>query len=291
MPNESGPPDAPFVVQDIFPPNDIHLIIGPGGAGKSTLALQMLDDWEQAVYVACTRSRNALREHMQRLEIDPAKVPHLSLVTLKREECSIESVLRYARETAPDLRVLVLDGMAMLCPGNINHYKDVSQFLIAAVCVAERERVTIIGCVSSSKSKEGAGYASPRERITGSVAWTETTSTKMLIEPCKSADPTDPTRVLFVMPQHRAPQTLYYTFEGYRLVPRSESPFDATLDGWLAQQAPQSRFDTQQLRSVADALGVSKPTFYRWLAAQLQLGSLVRIRVGEYEVPLAPRVA
>lgn len=298
-PRSTPSTQPPFLVDRTIATQKVHLVCGPVGAGRRTMTLQIASEWAQErpifgmashplpfCYVTSRGSLNAIRENITGIGLDPATIPHVSMLDItRREEYTLESALDIARKCVPGVRVLFLDSLAVLCQGKINDYRDVAQFLNTADRLCAREWITVVGCMPSTKARGNEGYASPTERIFGSIAWSEMTSTKILIEPTKPRDICDPHRIVHLVVPDEPVRVLYFEFQnGKGLVPCEEIALESPLDGWLAEQEEGATFPTSALQFVADAKGVSRTGFFRWLKLQISSGTLEKVGHGEYRV-------
>jgi len=287
-----------FLVDQIIPLNEVHLICGPSGAGKSTLASQLASESRQGgeifgracypfplCYVACASPLPRLRTIMRAAGIDPASIPHFSLVGKCRpDERTVEFVVSLARELVPDLRVLIIDAFAILCQGKINDHRDVAQFMISAQDTCDRESLTIIGCVGSAKPRDdGQNAAAPRDRIIGATTWSESSGTKIIIDPEKPRDPGNPYRVIHVLPHGLRPETFQFEFKDGALVPRDMFE-EGPLDAWLISIAAGTELRTSEIVAAAESMKISRRTCNYWIAKQVEAGTLVRLRQGVFRV-------
>lgn len=286
-----------FHVDRILAAGEVHLIYGPSGAGKSTLALQIMESWTQGsdlfgyqthpvpmCYLACERSSASLRRQMKAMGIDSSKHPNLSLLMLRHDERNVRSALRLARKINSAIRVLFLDGLQSLCPGKINDHRDSTRFLIETAQLCQEENITIVGCAASSKSREGEGYASPRDRLLGAGAWASTTDLKAYIDYGRPSDVTHPYRRMSLMPSTEIPKLIHYEFENHRLVMRSQAELLINMDTWLASQSSGEVFTSAQLQGIAEQFHMSRTAFYLWLRDQVELGALRRLAHSKYSV-------
>ena len=288
-----------FLVDSIFRKYEIHLIFGPISEECTMLALSIAAEWSAGrpvfgspshpapfVYVACEATAPVLRGLMADMHLDPSQIPSTSLVGRTRpDEHNVETALAHARQVDPQVRVLFLDGMLSLCTGRVNDYKESAKFLRDTVALCQRERVTIIGCVSTSKSKDGAGYLSTRDRMHGSTAWSSSSQTKILIEPNYPRNDTDITRTVSLMaPARRVIKFQYELSDTEGLILTGDGPMRASMDGWLAVQPNDTEITTQQFIQVAQGFDIGHATVERWLRQQLELGTLTKVKHGVYRV-------
>lgn len=290
-----------FLVAPIFPANDIHLIFGPSGAGKTTLALQLSEALTtgeavfgrpataptKVAYVSCMRSNHTTIIHARRISIDPSILSPISLGDRADEGAgrSLPEVLEQVqRRCGHAVRVIILDGIASICP-KINDFRSVSEMLNQGRAFCESRKLTLFGCVSSAKSREGERYTSPRDRAIGSTAWMESTETKLLIEPLRPSIVTDPYRHVVLMPQGCPPEQYYYRFSpDGKLLPTNPQEAESGLDRWLMELAPGYLFRTGEVAEAARALGLSRATAYRWMEEKLALGEIKKVEHGVYQI-------
>ena len=298
MPDDQPTITSEYVVEQLFPRQQVSLISGPSGAGKTTLALQILDEWAASAtvldhparavplcFVACDRTDRALRAHMRRMDINPAHVPHCSLVKYhRREERSIETAVKAAIACCPVARVLFIDGMSTLCPGKVTDLRDVADFLLTTLRLCESHDVTIIGTVLSVKTREGEGYVSARDRIIGSGAWAALTDTKLFIEPTQPKKPEDPGRSVTIVTAYGT-STRFYAFDNCRLVGRGAEIIQPDLDHWLLSLSPGAPLSLEDILAAAASFSIGRTKTWDWITAQVELGALVRIGRGKYETP------
>lgn len=300
---ETGSPIPPYyLIDNLIRSKEIHLISGATGSGKTTLAFQIADEWSRGepifghqshpvpfVYVACERTLPVLHDDLDSIGLDPLTFPCTSLVhPLRRERrpC-FEDALNAARIVDENVRLIFLDGIASLCPGKSNDYRDVSNFLTDSARICHERLVTVIGLVYSVKAREGEGYSAPRDRIAGSLAWSAVTDTKILIEYYRPSKPKDPVRVITLLPQRRPPETFLYQFRSGRLVAMTESEnalLQPVLDQWLSSVAPLAELTTQQI--VDAAVDIGRSAVFLWIENQLDLGTLAKLRRGVYVKPV-----
>lgn len=292
----------PYFVEPIMPSQEIHLIYGPAGVGKTTLALQLLSEWSQAnpvfdrpstpspfCYVACARSKRELRSHMRRLDLDPATLPHFSTLDVftSADNRTFDNVLHQAQSIVPGLRVLFLDGLPNLCSSNGNDSGVIAAFLGSIRRVCQKEDLTIVAVALAAKARDGQGYSVIRERISGAANWSEYTGCKILLDFSKPRDPRDPYRTLALLPQTCPGDTWLYKFDGSRLAPstRQAEEQHPEMFAWLTALAPDTELSNDDIAVTGDKYGMSRATVFRWISDQVDLGTLLRTGRGKYRKP------
>ena len=293
-------PDG-FVVRDLFPTHSLHLIYGPSGAGRSTLLFQTIWDWSHGkevlgyqsipasyALISAVQTRSEMRAHFSLLGMDPGLIPHLSLLEAAiPEDRTIEGALRLARNIAPHLRVLFVDGLAGLCPGNINILREAAQYLSGIRQLCFKQDLTIIGTVLCGKSDEESAV---RHRPIGSAAWSEYTGTKICIEPVNAQKLDDPDRMIHIIPRAGSPTSKRYTLdpETHRLTPTEELGASANaLTEWLDQFQASEEISVALILQAGAQFGMSRATTYRWIKQCVELGVLVNAKRGYYIKPPA----
>ena len=186
---------------------------------------------------------------------------------------------------------IYIDGFTALCPGgHINSYSVVAGWLAGLQRYCSRMGVTILGACHTTKTKENERFTNPRQRIAGSVAWAGFSETVIIIEP---PDDTENTRlrVVSLLPRNHMEEhiTLSFDDQGRLQLPdkvkHAESAAKFLLDNLEFGQAGDI-IEVKELMRVAKEKGVGQRTFYRWLKGAVGEGKVVKVRNGEYMVPL-----
>jgi hypothetical protein len=284
-----------FVVRDLFPTHSIHLIYGPARSGASTLHMQIMDEVAHSLqvfghdsipsrfcYMACNTPRAAIRAKMIEMGIDPSLTPHLSLVDIaEREDRTIEAVHRAASELVPGLRVIYLDSILGLCPGNINIYRESANFLAGVLKLCTVRDLTIIATAECTKSND-----SPiQERIVGSVAWGSMCGTLIHIEATDLTNLRDIYRTVTIMPRRRMPvvASMALDEDTHRFIPQEMG--NTQMDIWLTQMPLGAEFTAHDVQEAASGAHMSRATAFRWLCTQVEIGIVKQLRRGVYCKP------
>src|SRR5215831_11507548 len=114
---------APFVVDQIFPAREVHLIAGPSGAGKTTFMFQLIDSWLGGgsvlgrkahilpmCYVSCDRSRESVERTLDRIQ--PEHRPHVISLRDCPGVTSLAGIVSHIRKNITDCRVLWVDPLS-----------------------------------------------------------------------------------------------------------------------------------------------------------------------------------
>jgi RecA-family ATPase len=292
-----------FVVDGILPRGMVHLIAAPVGTGKTTLFMQQLDSIQRGaqflgrdtypaniVYITADRGEQESHNTIERLGL---KID-MRIVSLKDTKKSVIPYLETLIETycrrddlviVEPLNFFIRD--ANNRTGDINSFGHVSHFLLNIGRMARDMNLTVEGSLHSSKAKAGSGYAVPREKVIGSVAWTAFTSTTIVMEPADPKTPEDPGRTIYVLPRDERPFTLEYVVDsdaGGLLVPQAvfARRYKSNLDKFLDAH-PHETFTNLEVESWKDTASVSVSTAYRWLEQKIKNGEVERVEKGVYK--------
>ena len=290
-----------YLVDGMIPANQVHLLAGPSGGGKTTLAFQMLSAlatgepflgrWTRKVtvaYVSGDRPAESVLETQDRCGVS---FPIFSAVD---ENLVGEDLLSkiFPRLTAvcggvrPD--VIYIDGFTAFVPGGfLNNYAVVAKWLASLQRWARKMKVTIIGACHATKTKEGEKFTNPRQRIAGSVAWAGFSETVLIIEPLDD-EKDKAKRVVHILPRNHAEETMFLKFntEGRLVLPEkvvhAEKLTAFIMDGLLDKFKLGETVLYAKYRDEALAKGVSLRTYNRWLAKAVEEGKLVKTGKGVY---------
>lgn len=307
------PPVSDFIVDTIFPKHELILMGGPAQSGKTTLVFQIIADWSAGLnvfgyqshaapfcYVSCNQSLSSCRTSMHRAGLDggPA-VPILSMIDRngsdENKKLTFEDVCASVRDYRSATEVIFLDGILRLCPGSPNDNSIVSEFLSQVIRTLQRFKLTLIATGRSAKPKEATNGSRSIDKFLGATAWTEYAETFIAIDNARSRDPRDTRRLVTVMPKQSQAVSFQYRFShAGRLV---EVPAEADSPEPLEQLRGHlwegREFKTSELLELAEEVGISRATFYRYLKMLLTQGHLEplkekdgrAIKEGYYIVP------
>lgn len=204
----SNPPTSfgpRYIVSEILPANQVHILAGASGAGKTTLLYQFVDalrlgqSWFghpvlsglKVAYVCCDRSTEDYEQKFRATGIQPFPVHSLLSTTgpggaeFDPEDIGYSSGDRKARAGAKKLRVewleriwgasgqsdvLILDPLSPFLPSDLRNYHAVASALTTLNRFCGRRSVTILGVHHAAKLHVKDGFARPQDRILGSAA-------------------------------------------------------------------------------------------------------------------------
>lgn len=294
-----------FIIDDILPTRELHLIGGPSGSGKTTWVFQILLPAIQIgaevfgrasrptsiCYIACDRSDASLRRTLKRLKMGN-EIPAFS-ITHDKMIRSLNAVITEARKRVPNVKLLIIDALAMLVPeGRINDYKITADFLTDASSLCEHHDITIIGLLHSPKTREGEEYANPRQRIMGTVAWGGFADTVIMIEPCKE---NGSERMVTLCSRNCGDEEHFYRFSEEGLLETIHAPDDQTADILDLQLLPLIKADKTYRRTefmeLIGQLGIkcSLASLKRWIEGKLKTGQFEKVGYGLYGLKVAQK--
>jgi len=213
-----------WLVDEILPTAEFHIVGGPSGGGKTTLILQMMADWQAGkplfghashsrpfAYVSLDRGEKSLRRTLERCGVDPDTFPYVCPRRRKKPIAGFEDLIfNFVHPKFPHASVIVVEGIASLMTGNskASDYSAAFKFFgdIAAFC--NEEDITIIGVMHSPKMKETERYLNPRQRLLNSVAIGGIAETIILSEP-DFENPTKLDRIVTLLPRNAPEQEFH----------------------------------------------------------------------------------
>lgn len=221
-----------YLIDRVMPKRQIHLIGGASGAGKTTIAFQILNDFqagkdvfgyktfpEPVIYVASDRDDEETLRTLDRMHIKPdfpcigmSDRPEWTARAKREGKAEYIVVLEELRKAWPNHKAIVWDGFSFMVAGDQNKNSDVSQFLRHIHSYIKANDITIIGIVNAPKMKEDGRYSIPRQRISGAAAWQHVSNCILLVEQVSPEDPHDTTRNVWVCPRNQHDQCFKMEF-------------------------------------------------------------------------------
>lgn len=293
-----------YIVEDLIPSGQVHLLAGPSGGGKTSLAFQLFKALEKPgelwcgrelvrpqswAYVSGDRTARSVSETQERIGV---KFPVFSLVDRDMIGKDLTDVIlpqvKSFHGKQPD--IVYIDGFTALVPGaRLNEYGVVAQWLGALQRYCNKYDVTIIGACHTTKQKENEKYKNPRQKVAGSVAWAGFSETVILIEPPDADDAPPAQRNVSLLPRNKPEEFFTMTFDDNGILQMPEKILQAqelaemVLPG-LFRHLKEGLVDYAGLMKQATDRGLSRRTFDRYLAKMVTDGKIARISKGKYEI-------
>jgi hypothetical protein len=286
-----------FLIDQILPSREVHIIAGPSGSGKTTWALQtFVLDWQKGrdvlgfksypvpwAYISSDRSLDSVHATLRRLKIPNESFRKASAVDSGYHD--IGQILRAMNNLAPRPQFLYLDGMLNLLPPKVhpNDNRAVSGWLADLTRLCKKENMTLMGSLHSPKMKADDWYDNPRQRISGGASWAGFADTVILVEPVSPDDPSQMHhRRLIILPRNHKEivKNLAFNDQG-RLVESDEILNDDLFYAFLISIKPGATFHVERILSVFSGT-ISPKTVHRMLEERIQAGEIERLSKGTY---------
>lgn len=282
-----------YLISDILPANEVHLLGGSSGSGKTTFLFQMLADWQAGkpvlghtsypvpyAYVSIDRSRTSVRRTLQRLDL----TEQITRIVAREDlpgTLSVGIVIARARERYPDASCFFIEGFQTLVGNKGNSYTDVACLLQATTAFCTKEGVTIFGICHSPKLKIEEGFQHPREMLLGSVAWAAFSDTIFIM------DMNEQTKIVtcHVLPRNAASEQHPFMFmpPNGRLEMPTNGP-KALFVAIITKESPETEFRKSELIEMGAGLGLSTRTVERVIAELVEEGELcLTLQKGVYK--------
>jgi len=234
-----------YLIEQLLPTREIHLVAGAAGVGKTTWLLGVLMKWAKGesvlgfkshpcpwMYVTGDRTKDGNIRTATRMGIHPQEL-HIADLPMKPEEGLVQYLIKL-KQKHPEVELFVIEGFQSFSPnGKPNEYTPTAKFLRQLTEFCQRENVTIIGVCHSAKRKKNDYYESSRDRMMGSGAWSAYSDCFIIVE---SADPEDSeatTRNITIMPRNDRNHIYKYDWKDGLL---------AEVDSKIPQFSPMQKF-------------------------------------------------
>lgn len=297
-------PPRQYIIEGIMPANQVHLLAGPSGAGKTTLVFQMIEAIAKGIeflghrcttvpqaYISCDRNLESVQATLDRMGLPDNLIPMWSTIDTDMTE-SFPVILNFIRSKLPEVKLIHIDGFTSLCPkGNITDYYVVASFLksITRTC---RSGLTIQGICHDAKLRQGHEYIMERERVIGSSAWGGYADTIVHICPLNPKDAADSRRSISILPRNACNETLEHTISEGRLVSSSMSTESVEL--FLLEQDvlhhPIDMIKSSEIVAYAATHDIGRSRAYQYIEKLIDLGKLERVTAGGREKGMYKRI-
>lgn len=219
-PIQGGNMSKEFLVDEILPVNEVHLLAGPSGSGKTTWILNALKrEWEKGepflgyqsypapwAYAPADRSLDSVMRTLKRIKIDPGSIDIIA--AYGEDKRSFTQIIDVAETLGAKLLVIEAFGHFVEEMIGTPNGKNVGSFLSTTRHLIKKADLTIIGVVESPKMKPYERYENPRQRISGAAAWAHFSETIFLMERQDPQDPSNTWRRLYLCPRNAPDEIL-----------------------------------------------------------------------------------
>lgn len=297
------------IIDDILPAQEVSILAGASGAGKTTLIMQMLSAlqantpvWGHAAqrnlrigYIAADRSWRSYQKTAALSSFDLEYIQVRTLVddaalNLKDFERSPIDELERIIGTMLPMDLIVVDPLVVFLGVDTNKYHLNAARLIRLNKLCLANRVTLLGTHHATKARSDYSFKRAQDRISGTSALLGFTSTQLFLASPQETGREDNYYEWHIISHHAAPKILLLTrengvFEHVGEESTAPQPLaDRLLSLFFKQEAPLSRHDIQaSLQSYA-----SRATIDRLLSRSVDSKLLIRDSYGSYGIPHDP---
>jgi hypothetical protein len=189
------PASPVFLVDEILPAGEPHLIGGASGSGKTTWIFKnFLADWQAGkpvfgheshpvpyVYISLDRKRSSVTRTLERLGLVGEIVRIVCLDEMPETCLTLTDVVTYALAKFPDSQLILIEGFALLSGERTNGYTAVGKLMRRASRLCAEKKVTIVGVCHAPKMKADEQFQHSRELLLGSVSWAAYSDTIIIL--------------------------------------------------------------------------------------------------------------
>jgi hypothetical protein len=202
------------IIPRVLPLEQVHLLSGASGVGKTALLTWMLRQFVQGdqVFGHATNKPSFVRivvvdrawaDHAMWLDAVGLDLPHVSFVDsgLKlgprhQRVATLMGVIEQLRSDCglvdgfPDGSLIVVDPIALFLGGKLNDYDTCGENMLALNQAIIKSGITMLGVVHAGKQKNDSKerYTRPQDRILGSTALTSHAGTVLHLAPPTETD-------------------------------------------------------------------------------------------------------
>lgn len=294
------------LIDSILPAEEVSILAGASGAGKTTLIMQLLAALQANApvwghvgrpnlrlgYIAADRTWKSYQKTAALASLDLASIQVRALVddpaiNLKDFERSPIDELERLVGTMLPVDLIVVDPLVVFLGVDTNKYHLNAARLIRLNRMCQANKVTLLGTHHATKARSDYSFKRPQDRISGTSALLGFTSTQLFLASPEETGRSDNCYEWHVISHHAPAKVLLLTREhgSFEFVGEESSGPQSLTDRMLGlffkEQAPMSRQDVQTfLKPYA-----SRATIDRLLAGSVESKVLMRDKYGSYCVP------
>ena len=270
------------------PRGDVHLVGGPSGGSKTTFMVGLLEAQLKGedflghstnglpyLIVMADRGPFAHIRTANRMHFDPNAIP-IGFIPSVTGLAAVKEIQRVIEEQPIRPAVVFVEGCDMLAE-NASKMEMVVPFLDGLQRLAAHYHISIIGSVGSPKQRIGEGYASKRDSIFGTVAWSRKTETVMVLQ-YLAGDDTDSRRTIAVLLRNGPAEKYDLKMEDGRLVVATKDAVTGVVVrphiAWFRNQG-----DWFTVEDAREGLKVAHATAARYVASAYTK-SILKMKTG-----------
>lgn len=275
-----------FLIDGILPSNEVHLLAGSSGSGKTTFLFQILAQWQDGIpvlghtshpvpytYLSADRSSSSVKRTLQRLGLED-KITRMVCREDLPVGLTVATALQVSKDKYPDSKAFFIEGFQTLVGDRGNSYTPVASWLSAITAFCAKEGVTILGVCHSPKIKADEKFQHSREVVLGSVAWAAYSDTVIAMD---QAEDTGVVTVK-VLPRNAAKEEFQFIFgPNGVLTPFNGGGGRASLEMHIYGLAAGEEITRQQMLEVGRMTGVGRATVDRVIEKAVEDEVLKRI--------------
>lgn len=187
-----------FLIDDILPANEVHLIAAASGAGKSRFIFQyilspyikgqkVLGHDVKSVpycYVSIDRSHAGVLRTLEQLGLDKEILNIVPMERIPNDQINVPAIIRIVKKLYPETRFIIIEGFQLINATDTrikNEYARIGMALREATMLCGKHKITILGVCHAPKLKENESFQNPREYVAGSMGWAAYSDTTIVM--------------------------------------------------------------------------------------------------------------
>jgi hypothetical protein len=286
-----------------FPKQELSIIGGPSGAGKTSWAMPLLerirlgqDVWGHKVskprdyrVLLHDRSKKAMRRTARALHMSTEAMDRIIRLTSEQQQRKPAEILQACIEQCPGVEVWFIEGLDLWIP-DMHKMSSVAPIVDDIQRVAARHNVAVLATVGAPKQKGKDRYYG-RDALFGSAALARKVETVVLLSLHNEEDPNS-ARQCWVLPRAGRAEVMYFTWtaDGLTITERPEEVQDDSSANARMMSAVQASFGPSDPIVYRPELGPER-SFYRFKKWAVDKGMLTQSGGKVYLRPSGARVA
>ena len=286
------------LIDKVLPAQEISILAGASGAGKTTLIMQILALLQRGedvyghkaqrglriAYIAADRTFRSYQELAEATGVDLERVEVRALVNDPATDMTLDTLFNIISTFEKPLGLVVVDPLPIFLGCDLNKYHQVAARLMRLNTWCRTNEFTMLGTHHATKPRTDFSFQQPQDRISGSSALLGFTSTQLFL-----ADPSETGESYhqWFIVSHNAPQeeilllrdpsTGMFIFADRRRPQQASEQIElAILDAFPPPQFGMARADFQR------KLAYPSHAVDRYLAKLVTDGLIEQVHYGYY---------